>query len=122
MKLLSIVEVGGYPDFKPLYQNLGYEVYVEHSMRKALKRFKKQTPDIVVAEFNFQSDFRDRTSSLETLMSVIQKHPGIDTIIFYDQAFKHQFDRRKSRFPFSSTLAFPINETQLKTEILGLSQ
>jgi hypothetical protein len=34
--LLSIVELGGYPDFAPLYQRAGYRVVVERNMRKAL--------------------------------------------------------------------------------------
>ena len=36
--LLSIVELGGYPNFTPLYQELGYEVAIETRMRKALIR------------------------------------------------------------------------------------
>jgi len=31
--LLSIVELGGYPDFAALYQRKGYEVSVASSMR-----------------------------------------------------------------------------------------
>ena len=51
--LLSIVELGGYPDFTSLYRELGYEVAVETRMRKALGFLKKRKPDIIVAEFNF---------------------------------------------------------------------
>ncbi|MCK5897073.1 MAG: hypothetical protein KAG20_09715, partial [Cocleimonas sp.] len=73
--LLSIIELGGYPNFTPLYKRLGYEVVIETRMRKVLKRLKKETPDVIIAEFNFQSDFRDRTSSLESLMSVVERKP-----------------------------------------------
>jgi hypothetical protein len=34
--LLSIVELGGYPDFGLLYKEYGYEVAVEKTMRKAI--------------------------------------------------------------------------------------
>ena len=61
--------MGGYPNFIPLYKSLGFEVHVENSMRKARSYLKKTTPDVIVAEYNFQSQFRDRTSNLETLMA-----------------------------------------------------
>ena len=71
--LLSIVELGGYPDFKFLYESLGYQVLHVTTVRKALALLKANQPDVIVAEFNFQSDFRDRTSSLESLLAVIQR-------------------------------------------------
>ena len=65
--LLAVIEIGAYPNFAPLYQRLGYAVTIERSMRKALSAAKKLKPAVIVAEFNYQSDFRDRTSSLESL-------------------------------------------------------
>ncbi|MDH3832160.1 MAG: hypothetical protein OEU48_10850, partial [Gammaproteobacteria bacterium] len=65
---MSVAEIGGYPNFTPLYQQAGYEVLVENRMRKAMSTIRKRTPQVIVAEFNFQSDFRDRTSSLESMM------------------------------------------------------
>ena len=73
--LLSIVEIGGYPNFSALYSDFGYEVTVVPSMRKAIGFLKKRRPAVIVAEFNFQSDFRDRTSSLESLLAVVQRMP-----------------------------------------------
>jgi len=113
-KLLSIIELGGYPNFTPLYKSLGYEVSVESKMRKVLKRLKKDIPDVVIAEFNFQSDFRDRTSSLESLMSVVERQANIKLIIFYDKEFKQQLARLEARFRFDYTLPFPIDEQALK--------
>ena len=49
--LLSIIELGGYPDFKPLYRQAGYEVESVASVRKALGLLKKLSPDVIVAEF-----------------------------------------------------------------------
>ena len=86
-------------------------------MRKVLKRFKKDIPDVVIAEFNFQSDFRDRTSSLESLMSVVERQPDIKLIIFYDKEFKQQLARLEARFTFDYTMAFPIEEQALKLAI-----
>ena len=54
-------------------------------MRKASKFLKKTQPNVVVAEFNFQSDFRDRTSSLETLMATVQRIPNCKVVVFYEK-------------------------------------
>jgi len=106
--LLSIVEIGGYPDFTSLYQQKGFEVEQVSSMRKASKLLKKVQPAVVVAEFNFQSDFRDRTSSLETLMATVQRIPGCKVIVFYEKEQRAQLERLLAVFDIFSTLAFPI--------------
>ena len=81
--LLSIIELGGYPDFSQLYKRYGYEPLVVYSMRKALGLLKKTKPHVIVAEFNYQSDFRDRTSTLESLIAVAQRNSKIKLILFH---------------------------------------
>ena len=115
--LLAISEVGGYPNFCPLYEKLGYTIITEKSMRKVLKRLKKKVPDVIIAEFNYQSDFRDRTSSLESMMSVVQRYPHIKTIIFYDKEYEAQLARLEARFTFTHTMPFPILEETLAKAI-----
>lgn len=112
--LLSIVEIGGYPDFTTLYRTCGFEVMRADSMRKAVKVLKKNQPRVVVAEFNFQSDFRDRTSSLETLMSMVQRMPDTRVIVFYEQEQASQLQRLLNVFPVFATLAFPIDRDELQ--------
>ena len=113
-ELLAIVELGGYPDFTPIYQRCGFEVETTDSMRKAVRILKKMTPAVIVAEFNYQSDFRDRTSNLETLMSVAQRMPDTQIIVFYEKEYLHQFERVTSRFPIHTALAFPVDEQKLE--------
>lgn len=115
--LLSIAELGGYPDFSKLYISHGLDVEMTNSMRKAIKFLKKSSPDIIVAEFNYQSDFRDRTSNLETLLAVLQKKPDIKLVVFYEKEFSHQFKRVTDRFELPYTLAFPIDEAALSDTI-----
>ncbi len=110
--LLSIIELGGYPDFKPLYRQAGYEVESVASVRKALGLLKKINPDVIVAEFNFQSDFRDRTSSLESLLAAVQRSPNTKVIVFYEKDQAHQLVRLQTQFPIHAALAYPI-DTQL---------
>ena len=118
--LLAVSEIGGYPNFTPLYEKQGYQVITETSMRKVLKLIKKNTPQVVVAEFNYQSDFRDRTSSLESMMSVVQRYPDIKVIIFYDKEHIAQLAKLEARYTLSKTLAFPIIESDLEEVVAGL--
>ncbi len=115
--LLSVIELGGYPNFTPLYGSLGYEVAVETRMRKALGFIKKRTPDIIVAEFNFQSDFRDRTSSLESLLAAVQRLADTRVIVFYEREFTAQFDKLRARMPVYRTLTFPVEESMLRVSL-----
>lgn len=112
--LLAVIELGGYPNFAPIYEALGFTVHIETSVRNAIRKLKKIEPVVIVAEFNFQSDFRDRTSSLESLMSVVQRMPGCHVIVFYEQEFAHQLAKLTSQHPVTATLAFPIDEAKLK--------
>jgi len=118
--LLSIIELGGYPNFTPLYRELGYEVVVETRMRKAISFLKRRTPEVIVAEFNFQSDFRDRTSSLESLLAVVQRMPGIRVVIFYEQEYRPQFEVLRARLPVHHALAFPVDEAGVRACLLDL--
>ena len=118
--LLSIVELGGYPNFSPLYRSLGYTPVVENRMRKAIAFLKRQQPEIIVAEFNFQSDFRDRTSSLESLLAVVQRLPDTRVVVLYDREYQPQFEKLRSRLPVHAALAFPVSEEDLRDCLLGL--
>lgn len=111
--LMSIVELGGYPDFVPLYKSSGYEVVSTDNIRKAVKLIRKHKPDVIVAEFNFQSDFRDRTSSLETLVSSTQGINEARLIVLYENEYSHQYQRFVSQFDVHASIPFPVNETVL---------
>ena len=75
-RLLAIIELGGYPNLLPLYRRLGFDTEVVNSQRKAQAALKRLLPDVIVTEYNFQSDFRDRTSNLETLMGYLSAIPA----------------------------------------------
>lgn len=111
--LLAIVEVGGYPNFTPLYESLGYEVRMFNNMRKALAELRRRPPSVVVTEFNFQSDFRDRTSSLESMLAVLQRTPETRVIVFYEKEYAPRFEQLHARFPGIEAMAFPIGEDAL---------
>lgn len=112
--LLSIIEVGGYQNLDPVYQAAGYQVETVRQMRKAMSLVKKLRPSVIVTEFNFQSDFRDRTSSAESLLATVQRlQIGSKVIVLYEKEFSPQFERLKIAYPWISALSFPIDEEQL---------
>lgn len=115
--LLSILEIGGYPDFSKIYTGLGFEFKQVASMRKGIQFIKKNKVDVIVAEFNYQSDFRDRTSQLETLMATIQPKPDIKVLVFYDKEQKHQLERLTSRFNQIKCLPYPVMNEQIETVV-----
>ncbi len=83
-------------------------------MRKAIKFIKKSEVDVIVAEFNYQSDFRDRTSQVESLMASLVQKQQVEVIIFYDKEQAHQFSRVSGRLDFLAALTYPIDETEIK--------
>ena len=119
--LLSIVEIGGYPDFTSLYESFGYQVEMTNSVRKAVKLIRQHKPQVMVAEFNFQSDFRDRTSSLETLLSSTQGVTDSRMIVFYEKEFEPQYQRFLNSFEVAASLTFPIQEAELKAALEAVS-
>lgn len=120
-QLLSVIEMGGYPDFSPVYRRFGFDVAVETKMRKVLKYLKQVQPDVIVAEFNFQSDFRDRTSSLESMMSMVERMPETKVVIFYDKEYEEQLALLQQRCEFYACLHFPIDESVLENKIAELA-
>ena len=115
--LLAVTEQGGYPDFTALYEEMGYDVVTVKTPRKAISFMKKHPVTMLVAEFNFQTDFRDRTSSLESIMASVQHQQGIEVVIFIDKANAERFERVSSRFPIHQVLSFPIDEAQLRQAV-----
>jgi len=81
---------------------------------------KTNQPDVIVAEFNFQSDFRDRTSSLESLLAVIQRTGHGRVIVFYDKEQAHQLVRLTDAYPLiAATLPFPVASSDIQKAILN---
>ena len=115
--LVQVVELGGYPNFIPLYQRLGYRVETVNTGRKAISTLKKLCPEVVVTEFNYQFDFRDRTSHLESILAVLQQQPTVKVVVFYDKAEQAQLDQVAGRFPGFIAMSYPIDEAELEAAL-----
>ena len=121
--LLAIVELGGYPNLTALYRRLGFTAEVVASQRKAQMALKHQIPDVIVAEYNFQSDFRDRSSNMETLMARLQRHPEVKVICFYQPEHREKLAAMQARFPLFETIPFPVDPARVEAALIrALSQ
>ncbi len=118
--LLAIFELGGYPNFLPLYQRLGFDAELVNSIRKARGWLKKRRPAVIVAEYNFQSDFRDRSSNLETLLAVLQRMPDTRLIAFYQPHQRARFEALRERFPGVLGIPHPVTEAALEACLRSL--
>lgn len=120
-RLLAIIELGGYPNFLPLYQELGFEVEAVNSQRKARAAIKAGVPDVVVAEYNYQSDFRDRSSNLETIMGMLRKHSGTRVIVFYMPNHADKLAKFRAQFDVFAALSYPVSGDELRAELTKLT-
>ncbi len=120
-RLLAVIELGGYPDFRALYEQYGYEVTIESSLRKALSLLKRKKFDAIVAEFNYQHTFRDRLSNLESIIAVAQTNEDIRFIVLYESEFDHHFDKLRKQYKFSAEICFPVNDCKMKSALEVIS-
>ena len=109
------MELGGYPNFVPLYQRTGFDVVSVTTSRKAISAIKKNVPAVIVAEFNYQSDFRDRTSSLESLLASVERYPATKAIVFYEKESAHQLEKLLGQFSIFKVMPYPIEESELES-------
>lgn len=113
-ELLALVELGGYPNFMPLYKRHGYQVEMVNSVRKAQAWLKKHQPRVVVAEFYVDPQFRDRLSNLESLLATLQRYDNpAKVIVLIDHHYLPRLEGVKQRYPIFGALEFPIQEEKL---------
>jgi DNA-binding NtrC family response regulator len=113
-EMLALVELGGYPNFMPLYKRHGYLVEMVNSVRKAQAWLKQHRPAVVVAEFYVDPQFRDRLSNLESLLATLQRYNiSAKVIVFIDHHYLARLEGVKQRYAIFGALEFPIQERQL---------
>jgi hypothetical protein len=111
--LLNIIELLGYPNLRPLYERLGYRVHTEFAVRKAIAFMRKEKPAVIVADFYFQPDFRDRVSNLESLLATAQSNKSVKVLVLYESAHEHALERLRQRFHIDEARILPVKETDV---------
>ncbi|MCP5278750.1 MAG: hypothetical protein H6935_10380 [Thiobacillus sp.] len=112
--LLNVIELLGYPNLRPLYERLGYRVLTEFAVRKAISLMRKEKPAVIVADFYFQPDFRDRVSNLESLLATAQSQKDVKVVVLYEARHEHALVRLKQRFRIDWALTLPEREAELE--------
>lgn len=117
--MLSVIELLGYPNLRTLYESLGYRVLTEFAVRKAISLMRKEKPAVIVADFYFQPDFRDRVSNLESLLATAQSHKDVKIVVLYESAHEHALERLRMRFRIDAALTLPVREDELVRLLAG---
>lgn len=116
-RLLMLNAFIGTAGFKKLFQEIGYTVEAEWSERKAISLVRKNPPDVIVADFYHQTDFRDRLSNLESLLAAVQSAPATRILVFYEPAHQAVLDKVSARLRIDAALALPIQERALRARL-----
>lgn len=111
--LLMVNAFIGTASYKALYQQLGFDVMIEYSERKAISLIKKTPPDVIVADFFHQADFRDRLSNLESLLASTARMPATRILVFYDPAHQAMLDKVRQRMRIDIAMTLPVHEAEL---------
>lgn len=117
--LLSVIELLGYPNLHAVYERLGYRVQTEFAVRKAIGRLRRERPAVIVADFYFQPDFRDRVSNLESLLAAAQSHKDVRVVVLYEAHHEHALERLRPRFRIDAALTLPVKEAELEAVLKG---
>ncbi|MDP2433283.1 MAG: hypothetical protein Q8O33_14845 [Pseudomonadota bacterium] len=112
--LLSVIELLGYPNLRPLYERLGFQVHSEFAVRRAISHLRREKPKVIVADFYFQPDFRDRVSNLESLLASVQSSADVKVLVLYEATHQHALDRLMQRFRIDAALTLPADEARLE--------
>lgn len=114
-RLLFFVDEGGFDDYTPMFIQLGFEVDFEDSQRKAVKLAKKNQYQVLVAEFSYNPEFRDRVSNIESLLATLESYsPDVKIVVVYDKINQIQLNQLKQRYKIDATLSFPVDKQTIK--------
>lgn len=112
--LLAVIELMDHARLPTLYQEIGFEVTTEWSVRRAVSALRKLKPDVIVADFYFQSDFRDRLSNLESLLATAQPLAGTRILVLYEAKNQQALERVRERLRIDAAITTPVNAVELR--------
>jgi len=120
--ILSIIELGGYPDLTILYESVGFDVVVTNTMRKALNQLRRLKPDVIVAEFIYGPTYGSQLSNFESLYAALQTlDPPAKLIALVNKADHEHLNTVSLRHPYFAAFNFPIAQDKLKTLLFNIN-
>ena len=120
--LLAVIEFISHGKLPELYSQLGFQVTAEWRVRKAVSLVRKLKPDVIVADFYFQSDFRDRLSNLESLLAAAQPLKDTRILVFYEPHDEPMLIRVRERMRIDVVLPTPVSDEAITAVLTGWKQ
>lgn len=118
-RLLAVMVFMANAKLTELYRSMGFGVTTTWDARKAVALVRKLKPDVIVADFYFQSDFRDRLSNLESVLAAAQPLKNTRVLVFYEPNDAPALERVRARMNIDSALPMPVNEEAI-SRVLSL--
>ena len=116
--LFSIIDSPTHPNFGSIYSELGIKDIQINSMRRAISKLKKETPDYIVAEFcyAYSSNYSAiHTSNLDVLLHSLKKYsPNTKVIVLVKRDELEYLDHIQEIFPLHAILSYPVTETEMR--------
>jgi len=116
-KLLAVIEFIEHAQYPAIYKELGYDVTTEWQVRKAVSLVRKIKPEVIVADFYFQSDFRDRLSNLESLLAATQLLKEFRVLVFYEPHNEPVLEKVRQRMRIDVALPMPASDEAIKATL-----
>lgn len=118
-KLLAVMVFMANAKLTDLYRSVGFDVTTTWDARKAVALVRKLKPDVIVADFYFQSDFRDRLSNLESVLAAAQPLKDTRVLIFYEPDDMPALQRVRARMRIDAALPMPASEEAIRAVVGG---
>lgn len=119
-RLLLVIEAGGYGNLLPLFEELGFEVVMETSSRRAMNRLKTWRTDVLVADF-YKRYFHDRVSNLESLLALATRDDATHIVVIYDPFHSADMELLKQRHRIDTALPLPLSVSALQAALATLT-
>lgn len=71
-------------------------------------------PNVIVADFHFQSDFRDRLSNLESVLAAAQPMPDTRIAVLFESHDEAALERVRQRSHIDVAFVMPVDVTALE--------
>jgi len=115
--IFSIIESASHPQLSGLYSRLGLKEVKLLSMREAMKKLKKQSPDFVMAEFfyGYGNNYAGvNLSNLDVFLSSLQKYaPQARVLVIADKVDCDHITRLGELFDIDTVFFRPVSEQQV---------
>lgn len=119
--LLIISEQGTLSHLQSRFAEQGWQTELVNSQRKALKSYKHSRADVILAEFIFTPDFRDRISNLDTLCTQIKAlNPATSLMLVYEPEDHHALQRLNTIHPVHTAWQHPVKSEAIFTQVMAM--